>query len=265
VKRRQFLRVVASAGAGVAVGGASWGLHERNSLETTVETLPIDGLPPPFKGFKIALLTDLHRSALVSADLIDRAVTTVLAARPDLVVLGGDYVTNFDQRFAGPVAEVLGRLSAPAGVIAVLGNHDDERVVPAALASKGIRVLREQRMRLEMGGRSVDFLGISYWTRGAARIGALIDHEATPILVAHDPRRLTEAESLSIPLVLSGHTHGGQVVVPPFGPVNRFRFPITQGSLRRNNTTLFVSRGVGTIYLPVRVNCPPEVALLTLA
>lgn len=257
--------MVASAGAGAAVGGASWGLHERNLLGVTSVTLPIDGLPAPFKGFKIALLTDLHRSALVSADLIDRAVTDALAAKPDLVVLGGDYVTNFDTRFAGPVAEVLGRLTAPAGVIAVLGNHDDERTVPAALSAKGIRVLREQRMRLDMGGRSVDFVGISYWTRGAARIGALLDHEAMPILVAHDPRRLTEAESLSIPLVLSGHTHGGQVVVPPFGPINRFRFPITQGSLHRNNTTLFVSRGVGTIYLPVRINCPPEVAVITLA
>ena len=247
------------------MGGASWGLHERNTLGVTAVTLPVDGLPAPFKGFKIALLTDLHRSALVSADLIDRAVTDALAAKPDLVVLGGDYVTNFDARFAGPVAEVLGRLSAPAGVIAVLGNHDDERVVPAALSAKGIRVLREQRMRLDMGGRSVDFVGISYWTRGAARIGALLDHEAMPVLLAHDPRRMAEAEALSIPLVLSGHTHGGQVVVPPFGPVNRFRFPITQGTLRRNNTTLFVSRGVGTIYLPVRINCPPEVAVITLA
>jgi predicted MPP superfamily phosphohydrolase len=228
-------------------------------------TVTVDGLPDAFKGFKIALLTDLHRSALVSADLIDRAVSDALAAKPDLVVLGGDFVTNFDVRFAGPAAEVLGRLTAPAGVVAVLGNHDDERAVPAALAARGIRVLREERMRLEMGGRALDFLGIGYWTRGAARIGALVDREVTPILIAHDPRRLTEAESLSIPLVLSGHTHGGQVVIPPFGPINRFRFPITQGLLRRSNTALFVSRGIGTIYLPVRVNCPPEVAVLTLA
>lgn len=265
MKRRQFIRVIASAGAGAAVGGASWGLHERDTLGVTSATLPVDGLPDPFRGFRIALLTDLHRSALVSADLIDRAVAAALATQPDLIVLGGDYVTNFDTRFAGPVAEVLGRLTAPAGVIAVLGNHDDERVVPAALAARGIRVLREERARLEMGGRAVDFVGIGYWTRGAARIGALIDREATPILVAHDPRRLTEAEALSIPLILSGHTHGGQVVIPPFGPINRFRFPITHGTLRRGSSTLFVSRGVGTIYLPVRVNCPPEVAVVTLA
>lgn len=265
MKRRQFLRVVAAAGAGTAVGGASWGLHERNTLGVTSAVLPVDGLPASFRGFRIALLTDLHRSALVSADLIDRAVTTALAEHPDLIVLGGDYVTNFDTRFAGPVAEVLGRLTAPAGVVAVLGNHDDERAVPAALSAQGIRVLREQRLRLDRGGASVDVIGISYWTRGAARIGTLVDRQATPILVAHDPRRLTEAEELSIPLVLSGHTHGGQVVIPPFGPINQFRFPITQGTLREKNTTLFVSRGIGTIYLPMRLNCPPEVALLTLA
>jgi predicted MPP superfamily phosphohydrolase len=264
VKRRQFLRVAASVGAGAAVGGASWGVHERNTLGVTTAVLPVDGLPESFRNFRIALLTDLHLSAIVTAELIDHAVTAVMAERPDLVVLGGDFVTSFDTRFAGPVADLLSRLAAPAGVIAVLGNHDDEKAVPSALTSAGIRVLRDQRMRLDVGGQSVDFVGVGFWTRSAARIGALIDHEAMPILVAHDPRRLAEAQELNIPLVLSGHTHGGQVVLPLIGPLNQFRFPITQGTLREKGTTLFVSRGVGTIYLPVRLNCPPEVAMLTL-
>lgn len=256
--------MAASVGAGAAVGGVSWGVHERNTLGVTRADLPVDGLPESFRHFRIALLTDLHRSAIVTADLIDRAVTMAMAERPDLIVLGGDFITSFDTRFAGPVAEVLGRLAAPAGVIAVLGNHDDEKVVPSALTAAKIRVLRDERMRLDLGSRSVDFVGIDFWTRGAARLGNLIDHEAMPILVAHDPRRLSEAQELNIPLVLSGHTHGGQVVIPPFGPINQFRFPITQGTLHEKGSTLFVSRGVGTIYLPLRVNCPPEVAVLTL-
>lgn len=255
--------MAAAVGAGAAVGGASWSVHEHNTLGVTAAVLPVDGLPESFNNFKIALLTDLHRSALVSDDLIDRAVTAAMAERPDLIVLGGDFITNFDTRFAGPLSDLLGRLAAPAGVLAVLGNHDDERAVPAALTAAGIRVLRNQRMRLDMGGQSVDFLGIEFWTRGA-RVGALIDHEAMPILLAHDPRRLAEAQELNIPLVLSGHTHGGQVVLPLIGPFNQFRFPITQGTLHEEGTTLFVSRGVGAIYLPVRLNCPPEVAMLTL-
>lgn len=265
MKRRAFLRVMTAAGAGAIVGGASWGLHERLRMSMTRETLSLPGLPAPFAGFKIALLTDLHRSALVPGDLIAEAVAMTMRERPDLIVLCGDYITQFDTRFAGPVAELLGPLSAPAGVIAVLGNHDDERVVPAALIHRGIRVLREDRLRLTMAGATVDFIGIGYWTKGASRISPLIEPGALPILIAHDPRRITEAHTLKIPLVLSGHTHGGQVVLPPLGPVNRFRFPIVAGSLKRDDTLLFVSRGIGTIYLPLRINCPPEVAILTLA
>ena len=84
------------------------------------------------------------------------------------------------------------------------------------------------------------------------------------ILLAHDPRRLTEAAALNVPLVLSGHTHGGQIVLPVVGAIAAQKFPIVAGIGRRDRSTLFVSRGVGTIYVPVRINCPPEVALLTL-
>jgi hypothetical protein len=84
------------------------------------------------------------------------------------------------------------------------------------------------------------------------------------IMLAHDPRRLTEATALGVPLVLSGHTHGGQVVLPGLGAVAAQKFPVVAGIGRRERTTMFVSRGVGTVYVPVRINCPPEVALLTL-
>jgi hypothetical protein len=84
------------------------------------------------------------------------------------------------------------------------------------------------------------------------------------ILLAHDPRRLSEAATLNLPLVLSGHTHGGQIVLPLVGAVAAQKFPVIAGIGRRDRTTLFVSRGVGTIYVPVRINCPPEVAVLTL-
>ena len=86
----------------------------------------------------------------------------------------------------------------------------------------------------------------------------------TVILLAHDPRRFVEAQRLKLPLVLSGHTHGGQVVLPVLGAIAAQKFPVLAGIGRRDNTTMFVSRGLGTVYLPVRVNCPPEVAVLTL-
>jgi predicted MPP superfamily phosphohydrolase len=84
------------------------------------------------------------------------------------------------------------------------------------------------------------------------------------VLLAHDPRRLVEAQALNIPLVLSGHTHGGQVVLPLAGAVAASKFPVVSGFAREGNTSIFVSRGVGTVYVPIRLNCPPEVAVLTL-
>lgn len=257
------MRLLTTGATGAVVGGGAWGLHERLAVVVTRDTLTVTGLPEAFRGFRIALLTDFHRSGLVPADLIASAVALAMQEKPDLIVLGGDFVTHFDARFAGPVADVLRPLTAPAGVVAVLGNHDDDRVVPGALTRTGIRVLRDDRLRLTMGGASVDFIGIGYWTR-TNRIAPLIDRAALPVLLAHDPRRLTDAQALGIPLVLSGHTHGGQVVAPGVGSFNRFRFPVVAGSLRRGNSLVFVSRGIGTIYLPVRINCPPEVAILTL-
>jgi predicted MPP superfamily phosphohydrolase len=86
----------------------------------------------------------------------------------------------------------------------------------------------------------------------------------TLILIAHTPKRLLEAAALSVPLLFSGHTHGGQIVLPGLGAVAAREFPVVQGSARRDNTTVFVTRGVGTVYVPARINCPPEVALLTI-
>jgi hypothetical protein len=84
------------------------------------------------------------------------------------------------------------------------------------------------------------------------------------VLLAHDPRRLADAATLNIPLVLSGHTHGGQVILPVVGAIAAQKYPIVAGVGRRGRTTMFVSRGLGTVFVPVRLNCPPEVAVLTL-
>ena len=112
---------------------------------------------------------------------------------------------------------------------------------------------------------SLELAGIRFWTRKASDIAALIrGATGTVILLAHDPRRFTEAAALNIPLVLSGHTHGGQVVLPGLGAIAARKFPVVAGMAREERTSLFVSRGVGTVYVPVRLNCPPEVAVLTL-
>jgi hypothetical protein len=194
-----------------------------------------------------------------------QAIELAMSADPDLIVLGGDYVTFGDRAFVGPVAELLGSLRAPHGVFAILGNHDDDRDMPAALAGKGFSVLKDQRTTVSIHGETLTLAGIRFWTRRADNIARVVQGAyGTVLLLAHDPRRLIEASNLNVPAVLSGHTHGGQIVVPGVGAIARRSFPVLSGLGERNDTSIFVSRGVGTVYVPVRVNCPPEVALLTL-
>ena len=268
ISRRRALWTLTLGGAAVGAGTAGYGFAVgRHELTVTRAALEISGLPPSLAGLRIGLLTDVHRSIWVSHEDVAHAVTALMAERPDLIVLGGDYVSwgTQDHSYVGQSADALAPLAAPHGVFAVLGNHDDDHFVPAALGKIGVQVLKDARTRLTIRHEVLDLLGIRFWTKRPADI-AVLTRDAAPmsILLAHDPRRLVEAAALKIPLVLSGHTHGGQVVLPLVGAVAAHKFPIVAGSGRQDRTTIFVSRGIGTVYVPVRVNCPPEVAVLTL-
>ena len=264
--RRAVLKGALVAATGTLAGAGAYGYaYERHALEVTRTTVPVAGLPPALAGLRLGLITDVHRSLFVSHDDVSRAVSSLMRETPDLIVLGGDYVTWGDRAFVGPSAAALDPLAAPYGVFAILGNHDDDHDMPAALARNGVQVLKDARTRLTIRNETVDLVGIRFWTKRQADIAALTRGAAPmTILLAHDPRRLTEAAALNVPLVLSGHTHGGQIVLPLAGAIAAQKFPTVAGIGRRDRTTLFVSRGVGTIYVPVRINCPPEVALLTL-
>ena len=267
IDRRSAIRGLAAIGIGTTTGAFAHGfLYGRQDVEITRETLTVSGLPPSLSGLRLGFLSDTHRSRTVAHELIDRAVRMLLAEQPDLIVLGGDYVTWGDRRYVQPAAEALAPLTAPHGVFAVLGNHDDDRDMPAALIKRQIQVLKDARTRLSIRGEPIELVGIRFWTKRASAIGHVLrGARDTIVLLAHDPRRLTEAAAFDVPLVISGHTHGGQVVLPGIGAIAARGFPVVAGLERRENTSIFVSRGVGTVYVPFRVNCPPEVAVLTLA
>ena len=264
--RRAALKGVLAGAVGAVGGTAVWGVaYERHRLGATEATLPVSGLPPALNGVRIALLTDIHHSALVGAEDVRAAVDLTLSLKPDIIVLGGDYVTFADRTFVEPVAELLAPLRAPHGVFAILGNHDDDKHMPAALTRHKIEVLKDQRARVELRGDALELAGIQFWTRRTQQIEDVVKNARdTVLLLAHDPRRLTEAAELKVGAVLSGHTHGGQVVLPGVGALAKARFPILQGLGRRKSTSIFVSRGIGTVYVPIRINCPPEVAVVTL-
>jgi predicted MPP superfamily phosphohydrolase len=266
VNRRAFLQTLIAGGVGAATGGGAYGyLYARHALTVTRTTVPVSGLPAGLEGLRIGFLSDVHRSRWVSGEEIERAVGALMAERPDLIVLGGDYVTWGDRQFVGPSAEVLGGLSAPHGVFGIIGNHDDDRDMPGALASRGVQMLKDARTQIDIHDAKLELVGIRFWTKRASDIATVMKGaEGTVVLLAHDPRRLAEAQALNIPLVLSGHTHGGQVVLPLAGAVAASKFPVVSGFAREGHTSIFVSRGVGTVYVPIRLNCPPEVAVLTL-
>jgi predicted MPP superfamily phosphohydrolase len=266
ISRRTAIKTVIATTVGSATAGLTYGAaFERHRIVMTSTTLPVVGLPPALDGLRISLITDIHHSRIVPASDVVQAIELAMSARPDLIVLGGDYVTFGDRAFVGPVAELLGSLQAPHGVFAVLGNHDDDRDMPAALAAKGFTVLKDQRTQVTIRNERLTLAGIRFWTRRAENIARVVNGvEGTVLLLAHDPRRLVEAANLKVPAVLSGHTHGGQIIVPGVGAIARRSFPVLSGLGQQGDTSIFVSRGVGTIYVPVRINCPPEVALLTL-
>jgi predicted MPP superfamily phosphohydrolase len=133
--------------------------QERHRIEVTRATLNVYGLPL-LTGLRVGFLSDLHRSAMVSQELVHGAARLLMAERPDLIVLGGDYITAADRRFVEPAAQALGDLSAPHGVFGVLGNHDDDRDMPAALAARGVVVLRDARTRITVRREPMDLIGI---------------------------------------------------------------------------------------------------------
>ena len=266
VSRRAVLKGLAGSGVGALTGFGAYGfLYERHTLAVTRETIGVANLPAALAGLRIGLLTDVHRSRWVSHDDVAHAVTTLMQEAPDIIVLGGDYVTWGDRDYIEPAADALAPLRAPHGVFAILGNHDDDHAMPAALTRRNIQVLKDARTRLAINGEGLELAGVRFWTRRQSEIAAVVRGATAPlILLAHDPRRLAEAASLNVPLVLSGHTHGGQVVLPGLGAIAAQKFPVVAGVGRERRTTMFVSRGVGTVYVPVRINCPPEIAVLTL-
>lgn len=166
LSRRAAIKGLLAVGVGTVTGATVYGVgYERHCIGITDAALPVSGLPPTLDGLRIGFLTDIHHSRTVPADDVTHAVQLVMAHRPDLIVLGGDYVTFGDRAFVGPVAELLAPLEAPHGVFAILGNHDDDRDMPAALTAQRIQVLRDARTRSTYAAEPLELAGIRFWTR----------------------------------------------------------------------------------------------------
>lgn len=270
--RREWLRGLAAAGLVGAAGCAGWGsLWEPFDYEVTEREVFIKGLPEGFEGFRVAQLTDLHHSRIVPIGEVRRVVELANLTKADVVVLTGDYTTS-RRGYIEPCAEALGGLRAPEGVWAVLGNHDHytgAELTTRALLKKGVNVLSNASTVLRRGGDELQLAGVDDWGWGRADWGRAlggVDLSRPSLLLSHEPAVLDMPETRGVSLIVSGHTHGGQIVLPLVGAPARFidEFKYLSGLYERGGTQLYVSRGTGMIGVPVRIGARPEVAVLRL-
>ena len=247
-------------------------------LEIVREDLPIKGLPKEADGLKIGVMSDFHAGAFDNKEIILQSIAAINAEQPDIITILGDYMnaqTTRDRKSLEKnsyIFEALRSLEAPQGIYAVLGNHDhwiDAHFVQDKLSGLTAQILTNQGIILDNG---LAMAGIDDLLKGSPDLKkamANIPPETTTILLSHNPDvNLQLNDEARICLVISGHTHGGQIRIPfakwaPWVPCSlRYR---QSGLIRETiDRSTFVTKGIGTTIIPVRVACPADIAILRL-
>ena len=290
ISRRAFL--IGSLGV-FAIGGVGFGKGYANTASNEIVLEKVDihlkRLPASFKGLTLGQLSDLHSSPIAKQDALRRGAEMIMAEKPDVIVLTGDFIGNSIRVFAGEIHESepiyvdelvksFAGLKAPMGIYAVPGNHDFwsgpqalEYLIQEMESKLGVQWLRNRSVVFERGADKLVLVGVDdYWEDTCSLKTAL---EGTPedtarILLSHNPDiNETLYDWSKIDLIISGHTHGGQIKFPFIGPP--FKPGIThqkylEGLVRDGDRQTYITRGLGHLLVPLRFNCPPEVTLLTL-
>ena len=267
-----------AAAAGVAALAADSTLIEPNRPRIVRVEISLRRWPERLNGFTIALLSDFHFDQYCSVHPLRAAVAMVNQLRPDLIALTGDFVTvpwfggPTSRAFeAEPCAELLKQMRAPHGLWAVLGNHDaysDADFVTNSLTAAGIKVLDNASVAIEQDGARFWLSGVDDVMVGGSDLDAAlrkIPAEEPTVLMAHEPDFADHVSRYPVDLQLSGHSHGGQVRLPFMPPLYLpdLAKKYVAGRYSIGHLTLYTTRGIGTVGLPVRFNCPPEITLLS--
>jgi hypothetical protein len=275
--RRHFLYAAVAAGT-VAISGDSI-LLEPNRPRIVRRDFSLSRWPERLNGFTIALLSDFHFDPYFSVHPLHTAVPLVNGLHPDLIVLTGDFVSAplFGDDAKGalaaePCAKVLRQMTAPHGLWAVMGNHDfntDQAHVIHALQAEGIRVLENESTAIERDGARFWLAGVNDVLSRTADLSETLRKVPTGeavVLLAHEPDFADEASKFPIDLQLSGHSHGGQVRIPLLPPLYlpAMAKKYVLGAYQVGPLPLYTNAGIGTVGVPVRLNCPPEITLITL-
>jgi len=244
-------------------------MNEATTLSLERIEITLDRLPKKLDGLRCVHLSDIHHSPLTDLKHIERAVKYANRLKPDIVLLTGDYVSH-DSAFIAPVAEVLGKLRSPMGTYACLGNHDhwtDAELVTDIFRGEGIKMLINEGLRIGGNGAAFWLAGVDDHMVGQTDVAAALKGsypDEVKILLAHNPVIFRQAEKKRVDLTLSGHTHGGQVKLRDKEKRIIRRRKLSSGLHKRNSSQIYITRGIGTVVLPVRYQCPPEISLLTL-
>jgi uncharacterized protein len=275
--RRNFLCLAAGSAAALAFYAGEISRHE---IDIVYNTITIPRLPDPFAGFKIVQISDFHFKEYTEATFLEAVVRRVNEAAPDLVLLTGDFVSSgplprhFSVRMGYHCAEILSRIHCPLRY-AILGNHDHlvgAHGVTDALLTHGIPVLANSSVAVERDGRRLWLAGTQDALEGRPNLTATLPDGRNPdqeplILLVHEPDFAAHVVGRQIALMLSGHTHGGQVRLPFLPPLllPKMGTRYVEGHFRLGDgMQLYVNRGIGAVNLPFRFRCPPEISVITL-
>ena len=277
LSRRGFLKLatlVAAEAAVVACGGATYAsLIEPNWLDIAPISLTLPRLSPQFEGYCIAQISDIHIGPWMTRQRLERIVAQINQQNPDLVVITGDFVYRNPESFADDLIATLSALTPRDAALAVLGNHDhwtNADVVRQIILESGLIELGNAVHTLQRGDALLHVAGVDdHWER-KDRLDLVLEilpREGAAILLAHEPDFADfSAATGRFDLQLSGHSHGGQVVIPFLGPpiIPWFARKYPSGLYKVNNMLQYTNRGVGMIPPTVRFNCRPEITVLTL-
>jgi uncharacterized protein len=271
--RRKLLETVAVSLSIAPLAATAFGIVHRNHFRVSEVPVPVPNLPKDLDGLRIVQITDIHLSQFLSEREFATAIDMANETRAHLALVTGDLITRPGDPLDACLRQ-LSRLRAEAGVLGCLGNHEiyagAENYVTEQGRRMGIEFLRHQAKQLRFGNATINFAGVDYqrmhshYLKGTEQ---LIVPGALNIMLSHNPDVFPVAAAQGYHLTIAGHTHGGQLdveILHQHVDVARYFTPFVQGLYRRENSSVYVSNGLGTIGVPVRLGAPPEVSVLRL-
>jgi uncharacterized protein len=271
--RRTFLQAAGTSLAIAPLAAAGFGILERNRFRLSEIRIPIPNLPKDLDGLRIVQVTDIHLSPFLSESELARVIDMANETRAHLALVTGDLISRRGDPLDACLAQ-LARLRADAGVLGCLGNHEvytgTENYVTSQGRRVGIEFLRDAASELRFGSATINFAGVDYQKfQSHYLVGAehLIAPGALNVLLSHNPDVFPVAAEKGFDLTIAGHTHGGQVdfeILHQHVNVARYFTPYVRGLYGDGKSSIYVSTGIGTIGVPIRLGAPPEISLLRL-